>query len=889
MLLNFHIHYVTQFGEQLAIQYLADDEPEEKTSWLRTVDGKHWTGTVDIKVKNIRYKYVLYSGGKLNRAEWGDVRNIVLPGKDIMYFEDEWRERDSINNAFITSAFTQAIFKREKSITINKKPEAGNLVFILRYGKIPGHLKMGVIGNIPELGEWEKPVIMDDAHFPFFRMVINLSADNVFLEYKFVIVNPEDHSILAWEEGQNRQYHYFVDNTKKNQVYLSHNEFRYTKAFWKGAGVAIPVFSLRTQKGMGIGEFSDLIPLADWASDTGLKMIQVLPVNDTLATMSWKDSYPYAAISVFALHPLYIHVEDIAPFKLKTDQKEYEKARQELNVLDNVDFEQVLQLKFKFFRILFQQEYPKFLKDEKVQTYIESQKTWLLPYAIFCHLRDKYETSNFNLWPDGFSTYDAISSEKYYGSQEDVRKACDFYIFLQYHADKQLTAARDYARSRGIVLKGDLPIGIFRHSTDAWVAPHLYNMDEQAGAPPDDFATLGQNWGFPTYNWEVMSQDNFTWWRRRMKQLNRYFDALRIDHILGFFRIWQIPSNQIQGTLGLFNPRLPYTREELSHFGLTGDMSRYTMPYITPEILRRKFGQDAEEVMGVFFHIDETGKIVFKPHLSSQRQIQDFISHNPSFDKFKGRLFELIAEVLLMPESDFEHPQKYNPRITLNTTYSYSQLDRYSQDNVMRLYNDYYYNRHEEFWRDQAYWKLPPIIDASDMLICAEDLGMIPKSVSGVLKDLNILSLEIQRMPKGASTFGQTREYPYFSVCSPSSHDMSTIRGWWESDHDNAKNFYYHYLHWQGLVPMSCEPAIVEAIVNDHMSSPSMLAIFPVQDLVGMDKDRRKQDAFSEQINEPSNPDHYWRFRFHLNVEDLLKAEDLNIRIRQMIVRNGRG
>ena len=853
------------------------------------MDGQHWNGKLNIKGKNIRYTYVLYSNGHIKSSEWGGLRNVVLSAKGDMYLHDEWINRDNINNAFLTSAFTRAIFKRGSVAQKSARLPSGNLVFELRCGKIPAHLKMGIIGNTTELGEWKKPVVMNDSQFPFFHAALDISSSNVFLEYKFVMINTSDDTIVAWEEGENRHFHFFPDNSKTCRVRLSHNNFRYGQYLWKGAGVAIPVFSLRSHKSMGIGEFADLKELVDWAEKTGLKLVQVLPVNDTLATMSWKDSYPYAAISVFALHPLYISIEKMAPFRSKKDHKEYEKTRLHLNSLEYVDFEQVLQWKFRYFKILFEQEYQSFLDYTDVQSYMESQREWLLPYAVFCHLRDKYNTSNFNLWPEDYRTYDQQRFESYYNNHEDVRKACDFYIFLQYHADKQLKEARDYARTRGIVLKGDLPIGSLRYGADAWVEPELYNMNEQAGAPPDDFATSGQNWGFPTYNWEVMSKDDFTWWRRRMTQLNRYFDALRIDHILGFFRIWQIPAEHIQGTMGLFNPRLPYSEEELVHFGLTEGDSRYILPYLTPEILRQKFRQDAEDIMNVFMMIDETGRIVFKPELSTQRRIRDFISQNSDYARYESMLSELVSEVLLIREPGETGEHTYNPRITLHTTYSYSQLSKYARENLMRLYNDYFYHRHEDFWRDQAFWKLPPILDASDMLICAEDLGMIPKSVSGVLKDLNIMSLEIQRMPKGSSQYGQTREYPYFSVCSTSSHDMSTVRGWWEADHENAKNFFYHYLHWQGIVPMSCDPSIVEAILNDHMSSPSMLAIFPIQDWIGIDNQLRKEDAFSEQINEPSNPDHYWKFRFHLNIEDLLKADELNSRIRHMVQTHGRG
>ncbi|MBK9737394.1 MAG: 4-alpha-glucanotransferase [Saprospiraceae bacterium] len=517
---------------------------------------------------------------------------------------------------------------------------------------------------------------------------------------------------------------------------------------------------------------------------------------------------------------------------------------------------------------------------------MKENDVWLRSYATFCHLRDIYNTCNFNAWPK-YKHYseeiiDSLCNESYIG-YKDIQ----FYYFLQYHADKQLLDVKLYARANGIALKGDLPIGIYRFSTDAWVNPELFNMNEQAGAPPDDYAVLGQNWGFPTYNWSVMSKDGFKWWRHRMQHLNRHFDALRIDHILGFFRIWQIPTNQVEGTMGSFNPRIPFSRDELKKYGISGDLSRYTNPHISLDILNDLFGSEVEDIINMFFNSSGDGTIVFKSSFDTQQEIVHFISQNPKFKKHEPALLSLISEVLIIIEPNSDG-QLFNPRITIGTTTSYDHLNDSAKSSIDALYNDYYFKRHDEYWKEQALWKLPAILDSSDLLICGEDLGMIPKAVPGVMREMNIISLEIQRMPKGNTKFGQVAGYPYFSVCSPSCHDMSTIRGYWESDHENAKDYYYNYLHWYGLTPLECSPEIVTAIIEDHLMSPSILAIFPIQDIIGMDVILRKKDVFSEQINEPSNPKHYWRYRFHINVEDLIAQTDLNHKITSLIRKSGR-
>jgi len=891
MYVHFHLHYRTVFGEQIGIQIVKSGEKKTDFILFQTIDGENWTGVLDVKEKTgLSYNYVVYKNGKISVSEWGKPRQIMVQDVQNVYLEDKWRPRANENNAFLTTAFTQSIFRRQPLNTKKAKKTNTNqnntVTFRLNSASILPHLSFGVIGNTKQLGEWKSPVLMDDAHFPLWQLSVTFDSKDLHIEYKFVVFDPKDGTVKVWEENENRLCHFVLNKSSDNHIIITDENFRYKDAGWRGSGVAIPVFSLRSKNGFGIGEFTDLNLLTDWTESIGMNVIQVLPVNDTIANKSWHDSYPYAAISVFALHPLYINVQRISSFNKSSDQKEFKKIKDQLNTLDTVDFEKVLLFKFKFFRILFEQQYKEFVTDSNVMTFINENKEWLKPYAVFCHLRDKYKTCNFNQWPEN-ADFSKDILDTFCSSSYGEIKEIEFYYFIQYHADKQLSDAKEYARQKRVVLKGDLPIGIYRYSCDAWVAPELYNMNEQAGAPPDDYAVLGQNWGFPTYNWDAMSKDGFTWWQKRMKQLDRYFDALRIDHILGFFRIWQIPTDQVEGTMGMFNPRLPFSRDELAGYGISGDLTRFTTPYITSGILKNIFGNEAEDILEIFFSHGNGDVIYFKSSFDNQQKIADFISQNRKYIRFEKQLLNLMTEVLLLEEPG-SVGHYFNPRITLSGTNSYHELDSGFKNKFIKLYNDYYFTRHDVYWKDQALWKLPAILDASDMLICGEDLGMIPKVVPGVMKDLNIITLEIQRMPKGNSKFGQVKNYPYFTVCSPSCHDMSTIRGWWQSDHENAKDFYYNYLHWYGLTPMDCTPDIVMAIIEDHLASPSMLAIFPVQDLIGTDASMRRPDANAEQINEPSNPKHYWKFRFHINMEDLIHADQLNSKLRFMVNRHGR-
>ncbi len=892
MIANFHINYETTKGEKIAIRFKRIGG--EETILCQSFDAANWHGSLQVAENEmVEYKYLVQSS-KGEVMEHGEFRRLALPplaGHEQVFFQDYWRPQFEVARSFFSAAFKDVIFRRNAIATLPSTGTSGvnKIIFQLYAAAIPQHLKFCILGNNEALGNWKKPLVMSDENFPNWRATVDLEGQLADLEYKFAIYNPENQQVVEWETGENRKLYFTFPLAKGNVVVRTDESYRHASEMWRGAGMAIPVFSLRSEKGLGIGEFTDLHLLTDWAMKTGMKLVQTLPVNDTIATKTWTDSYPYATISVFALHPLYVNIPSIAKLKDKKAEARLAEAVSTLNQLETVDFEAVLKIKFEYFKLLYKQEKAAFFKDAETLRFVENNSGWLQPYAAFCHLRDGNGTTNFNAWKK-YSTF----------SQQVITDLCDpaypafdevaLYYFIQFHAHRQLLGATEYARKNGVVLKGDLPIGIYRESCDAWVAPHLYNMDGQAGAPPDAYAEAGQNWGFPTYNWEVMANDGFAWWQQRMTKLAEYFDALRIDHILGFFRIWQIPTNQVEGTLGLFNPRMPYTRRELAAVGLHGSLDRYTQPYIRGHFLLEMFGEDTDFVRTTF--LEETDFSVFrlKEFVDNQLKVRELFLNDKKFAKKKHLekgLMRLVSNVLLI-EEPLPVGTGYNPRITVSTTRSFKELSELEKGIFNHLYDDYFYKRHDEFWRQQALWKLPALLAASNMLICGEDLGMVPHSVPGVMRDLNIMSLEIQRMPKGLVQFGAPEEYPYASVCSPSCHDMPTIRGWWENDPEMAQQFFQKCLLQSGEAPHECAPGIVEEINRQHLESPSMWAIFPVQDLVGMDARLRRTVAAVEQINDPSISPHYWRFRFHLPVEQLLMEEGLNEKIREMVREAGR-
>ena len=676
---------------------------------------------------------------------------------------------------------------------------------------------------------------------------------------------------------------------------ITDEKFRYPVGNWKGTGVAIPVFALRSKKGVGVGQFTDLKLLVDWAKQTGMKMVQILPINDTVAKHHWTDSYPYAAISVFALHPIYMDLQAMGNLSAKLSEEIIFEQGRQLNEKSTVDYASVMKLKSRFFKLIYDEQKQEVLKSGDFTRFVEKNKQWLLPYAVFSYFRDLFGTPNFYEW----GKYQDVSFK-------DLEEIADpnaphyddiaIHFFIQYHLDKQLLEASEYARDNGVVLKGDIPIGIYRYSADAWMDRRLFNMECQAGAPPDDFSTAGQNWGFPTYNWEEMAKDDYAWWKSRLTQLSKYFDAFRIDHILGFFRIWEIPYHAIQGLFGYFNPSLAISKEEFNNRGIWFDYNRFCKPYIRAHFLYERFGDLTEYVKHTFLHEYLPGHFNMRPDFSTQRQVEQYLElpedatleERARNERLKQGLFSLIGEVLFF-DAPFANGNAFNPRNAMHQTRSYQELDHETKRKLDDLYTDYFYHRQEEFWREKAMVKLPAIKNATNMLICGEDLGMVPKCVPSVMDDLGILSLAIQRMPSDSDMeFWHPSDTPYLSVCSPSCHDMSTIRGWWEEDRTKTQRFYNTILGREGAAPYFCEPWVAKEIVVQHLYSPSMWAVFPIQDLVALDGELRRPNVKEEQINVPANPKHYWKYRFHINLEDLLQKEEFNQMLKGLMDASGR-
>ena len=535
--------------------------------------------------------------------------------------------------------------------------------------------------------------------------------------------------------------------------------------------------------------------------------------------------------------------------------------KQELNALPYSDYELVERVKSAYVRELFSERGRQTLDTKEFKIWFRQNEFWLVPYA------------------------------KWVAEQDEA----ELIYYTQYQLHVQLLAAANYARSKGIVLKGDVPIGVNRNSVETATHPELFNMDCSTGAPPDAFSPNGQNWGFPTYNWheeKEVKRRKITlseWFRQRMRWMEQYFDAFRIDHVLGFFRIWEIPQDAVFGIMGHFSPALPFAVNEIEYFGLPFRRDLFTRPFINNRVLERLFGVHAQYVRDNYLVSRAYGLYDLRDEYDTQRKVQTYFEGRNDENSLwiRDGLYRLISNVLFV--EDPHQPEMYHPRIGAWQEPVYEALTAEEKDAYMRLYNNFFYQRHNFYWGQNALHRLTDTVCQTQMLCCAEDLGMLPDCVSHVLDHLRILTLEIQSMPKqNGFEFTHLDGNPYRSVATFSTHDMSPLRLWWEESPERTQRYYATMLQKQGRAPEHLPVHLAEEIIARHLYCPSMLCLMSLQDWLSMDGELRSKHLREERINVPSDPYNHWKYRMHITIEELMQANRYNNKVRTMITRSKR-
>ncbi len=886
MKIFFNIQYATTFGEILRLNVVGKGKDIEKVYSMNTYDGKSWHCeiTAENGMSQMEYYYSVENGDSEVRHEWTTVSHrLELNAKRAMtYFvNDRWNDIP-YDSYLYSSAFTDCVNRR------HREPAKGSdynqtLRLIVRAPQLRSGSRLALVGEDKALGRWNPDDAISMVEHNYNEWVADINVKEMKkeeTEFKFIAFNEKGG--VDWETGMNRQLHAPTINDGEVVVTALDQAF-FELCDEKLAGTLIPVFSLRSKGSFGVGDFGDLKMMIDWVAETNQRVLQVLPINDTTSTHTWTDSYPYSAISIFALHPQFADFRQLPEIKDKKKAREMEALRKELNELKQIDYERVNNTKTDYLRIIFKQEGEAVMKGEDFKMFVKENEHWLVPYAQYCHLRDSFGNVDFSSWK-GHEQWHEADRKKLTDPKSKEYADVAFYYYVQFVLDRQMRAAHEYAMARGVILKGDIPIGVDRNGCDVWHEPQYFNLNSQAGAPPDAFSINGQNWGFPTYNWQRMIDDGCEWWIRRFQNMAKYFDAYRIDHVLGFFRIWAIPTTCVHGLLGQFAPSLGMTREEIEGYGLHFQEELFTTPFIARWVVDRVFGIHADEVVEKYLDHKHDDIFALKPEYDTERKIEAVFKGKDSMDDVWVRdgLYALVSDVLFV--RDDNDPNKFHPRITAQLNFMYEALYDSDKEKFNRLYNDYYYRRNNNFWYNEAMKKLPVLVQATRMLVCAEDLGMVPDCVAWVMDQLRILSLELQQMPKDPKVkFGILSRNPYRSVCTLSTHDMPTLRQWWDEDYERTQVYYSSMLYRGGAAPHPLPGWLARDIIANQLTCPSMLCILSLQDWFALDEKLRLPDADAERINIPANPRHYWRYRMHINIEDLIADKEYNDAIKELV------
>ena len=875
MKLKFSIRYHTAWGESLHVNidfYSLDGTVRHQNLLMETEDGELWTLETSAlmsrqhPLSHIQYRYqVEDSDEQVLRKEWDMIPRIYFfdATKDYV-FPDEWRDSPLPIHLYSSAYLTTQHRTADQLQALHMPLFRRTILFRVSAPQLKSGQLVAVCGSHPAIGSWNtsRYLPLEYAGDGEWMLTVNAQGWLLPIEYKYVVVDGNTHELAAWEEGDNRVVTIDEINGNSSEIpdgqvlVLYGGHLRLAEETWRAAGVAIPVFSLRSEHSYGVGDFGDLRRMVDWAVATGMKVIQVLPVNDTTTDGRWHDSYPYNIVSMFALHPHYVDLEAAGTLRSKAQMTKFLRRRQELNALSYSDYEAVDRVKTEYLQLLFEEQGKSVLDSKDFKAFVADNEDWLKPYSEFSL------TSHLSLL------------------------TFEFIYYVQYLLHTQLKAAADYARKNGVVLKGDLPIGVNRDSVETHNYPELFNLDSQTGAPPDTFSHQGQNWGFPTYHW---SEALISMLRRRLRHMAQYFDALRIDHILGFFRIWEIPHDAVYGLLGHFSPALPLTAEEIAWFDLPFRKELFTKPFVNDRLIDRLFGIHAQYVRENFLVRKAYGLYDLKPEYDTQRKVAEAFAERRDESSLwiRDGLMRLISDVLFV--EDPHQADMYHPRIGVINEPIYEALSSEEKDAFMRLYNNYFYQRHSFFWGQQALKRLPDVLKDCRMLICAEDLGMLPGCVEPVLDQLRILSLEIQQMPKQQGfEFAHLDANPIRSVCTISTHDMAPLRQWWQEQPERRQRYYVTMLQKEGRAPEQLPAHLAEEIIARHLYCPSMLCILQLQDWLAMDSELRRKNPQDERINVPSDAYNRWQYSMHITIEELLTATKYNNKVKTMIQRSRR-
>lgn len=660
----------------------------------------------------------------------------------------------------------------------------------------------------------------------------------------------------------------------------------------KKTGVAVPLGALYTANCAPIGDFLSLAELVPWCVKSGLNCVQLLPVNDT-----GTQSSPYSALSAFALHPIYIRIESLPEYKMLYDADEGFRKTYDDYVRDNpykgrYDYARINNAKTQLLRALFAStDVYKTKKADKALSSFIRKNPWIAEYAVYKNLKWKHLQATWKSWPKEDTALNEEAIKKAWNGAKDKTEHL-FYAWCQMRAAEQFAEAADAVRAAGIVLKGDMPILMNEDSCDAWAHPDIFKQSLRAGSPVDGENPTGQNWGFPTYNWKYLKSTDYAWWIARLKTAAQYYGAYRLDHVLGFFRIWAVPERDTTAVLGHADPFKAITKKDLAELGFDDGRIRWLCePHISTGVVQDiTWNQDAAHKVleKMCNRLGNEEMWLFKPAIKGDKDIYALDLHEVADDNAARRIKDALASkwrdrCLVEAEKN-----KFAPLWTYTASTAWKSLNEGEKQKLGALFTKVK-EAEEALWKKQASEILGALTSSVKMTPCGEDLGANLECLPSVMAACGILSLRVVRWCRDWSAPGQPylpfANYPILSVATTSVHDSPTIREWWQQDKAAAMAFVTsHNADFEGKKAdecMSFTPEIARMILTATASAKSIWCIHPLQDWLYMRGDCYLPDAADERVNVPGKVSAFnWTYRMPMSVETLLGDDILSRKIK---------
>ena len=913
LVVRFRVKCHTNFGEELFLVGDCDElgnwQPSGAQQLFYDEQTDAWVGDVcfplSTAARTIQYKYFL--SGDVSDIRWEPEENHtihldVVSSPAYVEVSDTFRWADPVMSVFTRTAFVDVITKRKYPLAPPRispnavLPNQISVNFSVMCPHVRRNQTLAIVGSCPELGEWEpeNALPLADADFPLWSGALTVSRTSFPFEYKYVIYDKDEEDYI-WESASNRICHGItsnvVDTTYPATIIASDWYVSPNAEMFKGMGIHCPLFSLRTAESCGIGQYSDVRRLVDMCRNIGATMIQLLPINDTTDKGDIHDSSPYKAISCFALHPIYINLLEILPNLPSEIYNDILSRRCEFEQRREVDYLQVYRFKMDTLHRIYSKIEADLDQNKEFKLFCSENEEWLKPYALFCYLRDENGTSNFREWHE----YSYVDADDIDQLAQDYHDQILFNYWVQYVCDRQFKASREYATASGIVLKCEIPYGVQANSAECWAHRKLFNLDSCIGAPPDSIHSEGSNFNTPSYNWEEMRADNYSWWKLRLKRCSELFHAAQLDHILGFFRTWQIPVDiSVRSILGHYSPCNPLTREELESRGLW-DIDRFVKPYVRFHTLQQKFQDEAANVAREYFtprNVNPDDDYYdFQERCNTELKMEELLNSTiwdeGKRNHYKSCLLQLLSNVILIQDPDDENKFYFRAEVTVEhveqtptgprifPSPSWLELDMKQRQTILEMYQDYNFARQVGIWVKEAIPKLEMLQNSSNLLLFAQETCSISNQIGHEVESKSILSLTVPRFPADSKKpFEPTTEFPYMAQCQFSLPDTSTIRGWWEENKNATLAYWQEELEEEEEpAPEFCFTNVMNKIVKKNLESKSMWCVFLLQDLVNLFDRLRRQYPDEERIYSPTKKD-MWVYRYPWTLEELVNDYD---------------